>query len=66
MKPTVFCSGRLCAGDVNNDGVVDFGDFLAFFNGYDTFDLSADLNGDCVVDFGDFLIFFNLYDTGCL
>jgi hypothetical protein len=66
IKPTVFCSGRLCAGDVNNDGVVDFGDFLAFFNGYDTFDLSADLNGDCVVDFGDFLIFFNLYDTGCL
>ena len=51
--------------DLNDDGVVDFGDFLAFFNCYDVEGPCADLDGNEGVDFGDFLFFFNGYDVEC-
>lgn len=63
---SVICEGRLCPADLNNDGMVDFADFLAFFNAYDINDIGADINNDGSVDFADFLFFFNLYDTGCM
>jgi hypothetical protein len=61
----VFITQVRCPADIDGDGEVAFGDFLAFFNGFDTADLSADINGDSNVDFGDFLGFFNALDTGC-
>jgi uncharacterized membrane protein len=57
--------GDPCAGDLNLDGSTDFGDFLLFFNGFDTGGLWADVDGDNEVTFGDFLAFFNAFDTGC-
>jgi hypothetical protein len=55
-----------CPGDTNADGIVDFGDFLTFFNGYDNDDANlADTDGDGFVSFGDFLQFFNSFDVGC-
>jgi endoglucanase Acf2 len=54
-----------CAADVDGSGGVDFGDFLAFFNCYDTGGGCADVDGNPGVDFGDFLAFFNGYDAGC-
>jgi hypothetical protein len=54
-----------CAAiDYNEDGLIDFGDYLEFLNRYDAQDPSADLNGDGIVDFGDYLEFLNLFD-GC-
>lgn len=47
-------------GDVNNDNVIDLGDFDQFAAAFGTafgdagFDANADLNGDQVVDLGDF------------
>lgn len=47
-------------GDVNNDNVVDLGDFDQYAGAFGTsfgdsgFDANADLNGDQVVDLGDF------------
>jgi hypothetical protein len=55
----------VCAGDINCDESVDFGDFLAFFNCFDTETPCADIDGNPGVDFGDFLAFFNAYDAGC-
>jgi hypothetical protein len=55
----------VCAGDINCDESVNFGDFLAFFNCYDTETPCADIDGNPGVDFGDFLAFFNAYDAGC-
>jgi hypothetical protein len=55
-----------CLADIDDSTVVDFGDFLAFFNAYDTSGSDADLDLSGEVDFGDFLLFFNSYDTGCL
>jgi hypothetical protein len=54
-----------CLANVNGDEAVDFGDFLAFFNCYDTEQSCADVDGNPGVDFGDFLAFFNGYDAGC-
>jgi hypothetical protein len=55
-----------CPGDTNADGIVDFGDFLTFFNGFDNDDANlADTDGDGFVSFGDFLQFFNSFDVGC-
>jgi alpha-amylase len=60
---TIFVD--LCPSDINDDGEIDFGDFLAFFNCYDTEDACADIDENPGVDFGDFLSFFNGYDSGC-
>ena len=54
-----------CPSNVDGQGGVDFGDFLAFFNCYDTEQSCADVDGNPGVDFGDFLAFFNGYDAGC-
>jgi cytochrome c peroxidase len=66
----VFCGSAGCRtacewADLTNDGAVDFSDFLAFFNAYDTADRRADLDGVPGTDFGDFLAFFNIFDGGC-
>jgi hypothetical protein len=53
------------AADIDRDGEISFGDFLAFFNCYDIEDPCADLDENPGVDFGDFLSFFNGYDSGC-
>jgi len=49
--------------DYNEDGLIDFGDYLEFLNRYDAQDPTADLNGDGIVDFGDYLEFLNFYDA---
>jgi hypothetical protein len=61
----VFEPPNPCLADWNGDGVVDFNDFLAFLNDYNTGDPRADLNGDGTVDFNDFLEFLNHYNTPC-
>ncbi len=58
-------SGACSRADWNEDGVVDFNDFLAFLNDFNIEDPCADLNGDGVVDFNDFLEFLNIYNLGC-
>jgi hypothetical protein len=50
--------------DFDNSGSVDFGDFLAFFNFFDSGNSAADIDGSGEVDFSDFLLFFNLFDHG--
>lgn len=56
---------RPSASDIDGDGEVAFGDFLAFFNGFDTLDLAVDLDNSGEVDFADFLAFFNGFDAPC-
>ena len=58
-------SNLACPADLNDDGAVDFGDFLEFFNAFDTLGGIADLNFDDSVDFADFLEFFNRFDAAC-
>ncbi|MBM4109025.1 MAG: hypothetical protein FJ255_09505 [Phycisphaerae bacterium] len=58
-------AGACSRADWNEDGVIDFNDFLAFLNDFNNQDPCADLNGDGVVDFNDLLEFLNLYNAGC-
>ncbi|MGH7244525.1 MAG: hypothetical protein ACREJD_14025 [Phycisphaerales bacterium] len=56
-----------CAADLNNDGLVDDTDFVAFVGAYnyllcDPPGCPADLNGDWAVDDADFVLFAQQYD----
>lgn len=57
--------GLRCPADLNNDGEVDLGDFLAFFNCYDVESPCAEMDAVPGIDLGDFLTFFNNYDGLC-
>jgi mucin-19 len=51
------------SSDINRDGIMNFDDFLAFFNAYDLPpDPEGDVNNDGVVDLADFLFFFTQWD----
>ncbi|MBM4108313.1 MAG: hypothetical protein FJ255_05800 [Phycisphaerae bacterium] len=54
-----------CLADWNNDGTVDFNDFLEYLNDFNAQNPRADINGDGVVDFNDLLEFLNLFNAGC-
>ena len=61
--PTVFITEKIPLGDFNENGRVDFGDFLQFAANFGKhspdpgFDSRFDLNENGSVDFPDFLIF---------
>lgn len=48
--------------DIDEDGVTDFSDYLAFLNRYESGDPSVDFSGDGTVDFADYLLFLNYFD----
>ena len=68
IDDVVFAGVRIpiapCTTDFNQDDTIDFSDFLAFFNAFDTGDPVGDINADGAVDFSDFLFFFNAFDSG--
>jgi hypothetical protein len=55
----------ICPADFNNDGAVDFFDYLDFVAAFDVGDPSADFNGDGATDFFDYLDFVAALDAGC-
>ncbi|MCC6677787.1 MAG: hypothetical protein IT436_11630 [Phycisphaerales bacterium] len=54
-----------CPADLNDDGLVDFADYLEFLNLYNAQNPRVDFNHDGFVDFADYLEFLNFYDAGC-
>ncbi len=67
---TTFGQGQLtltlsCAADFNNDGVIDFFDYLDFVDAFSSGLLTADFNGDTVIDFFDYLDFVDAFSAGC-
>jgi glucose/arabinose dehydrogenase len=57
--------GRICRADLNEDGELDFFDFLEFQDLFAAGDPRADFTGDGVLDFFDFLEFQNAFAAGC-
>jgi hypothetical protein len=49
--------GNICDPDLNNDGIVNFGDLVRFQSGWLSSEADLDFNGDGVVNFGDLGIF---------
>ena len=62
---------QICKGDSNNDGNIDFWDFMDFVDAYDTtigdqyYNVVFDFDDDGNVDFWDFMDFVDVYDTSC-
>lgn len=54
-----------CRPDINEDGVLNIFDFLAFQNAFASGDRRADFDGDGQLTLFDFLAFQNEYDHGC-
>src|SRR5690606_2692389 len=57
--------GRTCRADINDDGMLDFFDFIEFQNLFAAGDLRADFTGDGVLDFFDFIEFQTAFAAGC-
>jgi hypothetical protein len=56
---------RFCYPDLTGEGVLDFFDFLAFINAFNTGEPGADCTADGVYDLFDFLCFVQAFDIGC-
>jgi hypothetical protein len=54
-----------CPADLDDNGVLDFFDFLAFTNLFNDDDLKADFDDNGVLDLFDFLAFVNAFNEGC-
>lgn len=54
-----------CEPDLDDNGVLDLFDFLAFTNLFNASDLGADFDPDGVLDLFDFLAFTNAFNAGC-
>ena len=54
-----------CPADFNQDGIVDFFDYLDFVDAFSRNLLAADFNADAVIDFFDYLDFVDAFSTGC-
>ncbi len=54
-----------CSADFNQDGTVDFFDYLDFVDAFSASQPAADFNGDTVIDFFDYLDFVDAFSTGC-
>jgi len=61
----VLMPAARCAGDFNDDGVIDIEDILLFAELFLHSDPQADLNGDGVIDLDDQFVFFGLMIDGC-
>ena len=55
--------GNVCDADLNDDGIVNFGDVSLLVSAFGTSDPDADFNGDGVVNIGDVSILVALYGS---
>ena len=66
-----FAATAQCPGDFNDDGSVDFADFVAFARvfganaGDASYDAGTDMDGSGAVDFADFVAFARVFGTAC-
>ena len=54
-----------CPADFNQDGIVDFFDYLDFVDAFSASLPAADFNSDSVIDFFDYLDFVDAFSSGC-
>ncbi|MDE3258186.1 MAG: Ig-like domain-containing protein [Gemmatimonadota bacterium] len=71
LTPDDVVGNRACPGDFDNNGIVEFADFLSFvavFNassGDANYNALMDMDGNDVIDFRDFLLFAKVFGTTC-
>ncbi len=57
--------GIFCPADFNQDGSIDFFDYLDFVDSFASNLPEADFNGDAAIDFFDYLDFVDAFSIGC-
>jgi hypothetical protein len=57
--------GTQCRADFNEDGAVDFFDYLDFVDAFSAGAHAADFNADSTIDFFDYLDFVDAFSAGC-
>ncbi len=65
MNDSTRFVGLHCRADFNQDGVVDFFDYLDFVDAFSAAHPSSDFNSDTVIDFFDYLDFVDAFSAGC-
>jgi hypothetical protein len=53
--------GNWCDPDYDNNGIVNFGDFIRLVRAWGSDDFDIDLNDDGIINFGDFVIFVHYF-----
>ncbi len=61
----VVAPRQTCSADFNNDGELDFFDYLDFVDAFSANLPGADFNNDSVIDFFDYLDFVDAFSIGC-
>jgi hypothetical protein len=64
QEPTCGSPCPSCAADFNDDGGVDGGDTVAFYDSWEAGEGCADVNEDGGVDGEDVVRFFRLWEAG--
>ncbi len=62
---TFAISSNCCPADFNNDGFIDFFDYLDFTEAFELGLPGGDFNSDGFIDFFDYLDFTEAFDAGC-
>ncbi|MDX2148430.1 MAG: hypothetical protein SFZ23_13000 [Planctomycetota bacterium] len=66
VNGSIVAAGSVrCEADFNNDGQVDFFDYLDFVNAFGNDEVAADFNADGQVDFFDYLDFASAFAAPC-
>lgn len=65
LNDTNHYVGILCPADFNQDGAIDFFDYLDFVDAFSSNFPSADFNSDGAIDFFDYLDFVDAFSIGC-
>ena len=71
LTPDDVVGNRACPGDFDNNGAVDFADFISLgvvfgaSSGDANYNALMDLDGNGVINFGDFVLFAEVFGTTC-
>ncbi|MDE2890781.1 MAG: Ig-like domain-containing protein, partial [Gemmatimonadota bacterium] len=71
LTPDDVVGNRACPGDFDNNGIVEFADFLSLVavfgasSGDANYNALMDLDGNGMINFGDFVLFAQVFGTTC-
>ena len=71
LTPDDVVGNRACPGDLDNNGIVEFADFISLVavfgasSGDANYNALMDLDGNGVINFGDFVLFAEVFGTTC-
>jgi hypothetical protein len=65
LAPVIDAGAAVCAADMNADEFVDFFDYTAYVEAFETGASAADSNRDGFIDFFDYDAYLAAFESGC-